>query len=110
MNAAIEAISEAQSLQAVLVNRPTGNAYTPNAEQAIQMLQDAGLNPQPVVASIVAAKRFWAVSSSAAALTALTANAPIAAPAAAKAKAAFLPNSAARSPIESISLDPFCNF
>ncbi len=53
LNAAVEAIAEAVQLQASLAGRvaaPTGNAYTPNAEQAIQMLQDAGLNPQPVVA------------------------------------------------------------
>jgi hypothetical protein len=51
LNAAVEAIAEAVQLQASLVGRvaaSTGNAYTPNAEQAIQMLQDAGLNPQPV--------------------------------------------------------------
>jgi len=46
--AAVEAINEAQSLQALLVNRPTGGAYAPNMEQAIQALQDAGMNPQPV--------------------------------------------------------------
>ncbi len=51
LNAAIEAISEAQSLQALLVNRPTGNAYAPNMEQAIQALQDAGMNPQPTSSS-----------------------------------------------------------
>jgi len=53
LNAAVEAIAEAVQLQARLgrpLPAPTGNAYTPNAEQAIQMLQDAGLNPQPVVA------------------------------------------------------------
>lgn len=53
LNAAVEAIAEAVQLQARLgrpLPAPTGNAYTPNAEQAIQMLQDAGLNPQPVAA------------------------------------------------------------
>jgi hypothetical protein len=53
LNAAVEAIAEAVQLQASLSGRvaqPAGNAYTPNAEAAIQMLQDAGLNPQPVVA------------------------------------------------------------
>ena len=45
--AAVEAINEAQGLQSMLVNRPTGNAYAPNMEQAIQALQDAGMNPQP---------------------------------------------------------------
>ena len=57
LNAAVEAIAEAVQLQASLSGRvaqPTGNAYTPNAEQAIQMLQDAGLNPQPVVAGTTA--------------------------------------------------------
>ncbi len=49
--AAVEAINEAQSLQALLVNRPTGGAYAPNMEQAIQALQDAGMNPQPVSSS-----------------------------------------------------------
>lgn len=49
--AAVEAINEAQSLQSLLVNRPTGNAYAPNMEQAIQALQDAGMNPQPVSSS-----------------------------------------------------------
>lgn len=54
LTAAVEAIAEAVQLQASLAGRvaqPTGNAYTPNAEQAIQMLQDAGLNPQPVSAA-----------------------------------------------------------
>ena len=53
LNAAVTAIAEAVQLQASLSGRvaqPAGNAYTPNAEAAIQMLQDAGLNPQPVVA------------------------------------------------------------
>jgi hypothetical protein len=45
--AAVEAINEAQSLQSLLVNKPSGNAYAPNMEQAIQVLQDAGMNPQP---------------------------------------------------------------
>ena len=49
--AAVEAINEAQGLQSMLVNRPTGNAYAPNMEQAIQALQDAGMNPQPVPSS-----------------------------------------------------------
>lgn len=49
--AAVEAINEAQGLQSMLVNRPTGNAYAPNMEQAIQALQDAGMNPQPVSSS-----------------------------------------------------------
>jgi hypothetical protein len=51
LSGVIEAINEAQSLQALLVNRPTGNAYAPNMEQAIQALQDAGMNPQPVSSS-----------------------------------------------------------
>jgi hypothetical protein len=53
LNAAVEAIAEAVQLQASLSGRvaqPAGNAYTPNADAAIQMLQDAGLNPQPVAA------------------------------------------------------------
>lgn len=53
LNAAVEAIAEAVQLQASLSGRaaqPVGNAYTPNADAAIQMLQDAGLNPQPVAA------------------------------------------------------------
>lgn len=53
MTAAVEAIADAVQLQARLgrpLQQPAGNAYTPNAEQAIQMLQDAGLNPQPVAA------------------------------------------------------------
>ena len=49
--AAVEAINEAQGLQSMLVNRPTGNAYAANMEQAIQALQDAGMNPQPVSSS-----------------------------------------------------------
>jgi hypothetical protein len=53
LNAAVTAIAEAVQLQASLSGRvaqPAGNAYTPNADAAIQMLQDAGLNPQPVAA------------------------------------------------------------
>jgi hypothetical protein len=46
--AALEAIQEAQSLHSMLINRPSGAAYAPNMEQAIQALQDAGMNPQPV--------------------------------------------------------------
>lgn len=48
LGAAIDAIMDAQALQSVLANRPSGNAYAPNMEQAIQALQDAGLNPMPV--------------------------------------------------------------
>lgn len=48
LTAAIDAVMDAQSLQSVLANRPSGNAYAPNMEQAVQALQDAGLNPQPV--------------------------------------------------------------
>ena len=53
LNAAVTAIAEAVQLQASLSGRvaqPAGNAYTPNADAAIQLLQDAGLNPQPVAA------------------------------------------------------------
>jgi hypothetical protein len=53
MTAAVEAIAEAVALQASLSGRvaaPSGGAYAPNMEQAIQNLQDAGLNPQPVAA------------------------------------------------------------
>lgn len=47
--AALEAIQEAQSLHAMLINRVGGNAYaTTNMEQAIQNLQDAGLVAEPV--------------------------------------------------------------
>ena len=49
--AAVEAINEAQGLHTMLVNRPTGNAYAPNMEQAIQNLQAAGLDPQPVAST-----------------------------------------------------------
>lgn len=50
--AAVEAITDAQSLQAVLVNRPTGGAYTQtNMEQAIQNLQNAGMIAEPVSSS-----------------------------------------------------------
>ena len=48
LNAALEAISDAQGLHAMLLNRTTGGAYAPNMEQAIAGLQAAGLNPQPV--------------------------------------------------------------
>jgi hypothetical protein len=53
LTAALEAVTDAAQLQAALSGRPVqanGNAYTPNADAAIQMLQDAGLNPQPVAA------------------------------------------------------------
>jgi hypothetical protein len=53
LTAAVEAIASAVELQRSLNNRSggaSGNAYTPNAEAAVQMLQDAGLNPQPVAA------------------------------------------------------------
>jgi hypothetical protein len=51
MTAAVEAIAEAVELQRSLNNRSggaSGNAYTPNADAAVQMLKDAGLNPTPV--------------------------------------------------------------
>jgi hypothetical protein len=50
--AAVEAINEAQSLQALLVNRPTGAVYAPTGmDQAIQNLQNAGLLAEPVTSS-----------------------------------------------------------
>lgn len=50
--AAVEAIAEAQSLQSVLVNRPTGAVYAPtNMDQAIQNLQNAGLIAEPATSS-----------------------------------------------------------
>jgi len=46
--AAVEAIAEAQSLQAVLVNRPSGTVYAPTGmDQAIQNLQNAGMLAEP---------------------------------------------------------------
>jgi hypothetical protein len=48
LTAAVEAITDAQGLQAMLLNRTNGGAYAPNMEQAIAGLQAAGLNPQPV--------------------------------------------------------------
>lgn len=53
LTAAVEAISAATQLQASLNNRSggaSGIAFTPNSGAAVQMLQDAGLNPTPVVA------------------------------------------------------------
>lgn len=51
LNAAVQAIADAAALQQSLNNRSggaSGNAYTPNADAVVQMLQDAGLNPTPV--------------------------------------------------------------
>ena len=66
-----------------------------------------------VVLRIVSSSFFWLASSCAAALTEAMANAPIAAAAAANAKAAFLPKSLTRSLKESTSvvapLTPFFN-
>ena len=48
LTAALEAISEAQSLHSLLINRPAGAVYAPtNMEQAIQNLQNAGLVAEP---------------------------------------------------------------
>ena len=50
--AAVEAINEAQSLQALLVNRPSGTVYAPTGmEQAIQNLQNAGLLAEPATST-----------------------------------------------------------
>jgi len=44
LTAALEAISEAQSLHSLLINRPAGAVYaSTNMEQAIQNLQNAGM-------------------------------------------------------------------
>jgi hypothetical protein len=52
LTAAVEAIAEAQSLQAVLVNRPSGAVYAPtNMDQAIQNLQNAGMLAEPASTS-----------------------------------------------------------
>ena len=48
LTAALEAISEAQSLHSLLINRPAGAVYAPtNMEQAIQNLQNAGMVAEP---------------------------------------------------------------
>lgn len=48
LTAALEAISEAQSLHSLLINRPAGAVYAPtNMEQAIQNLQNAGMLAEP---------------------------------------------------------------
>jgi len=48
LTAALEAISEAQSLHSLLINRPAGAVYAPtNMEQAIQNLQSAGMLAEP---------------------------------------------------------------
>lgn len=52
LTAAVEAIAEAQSLQAVLVNRPSGTVYAPTGmDQAIQNLQNAGMLAEPATSS-----------------------------------------------------------
>lgn len=47
LKSATEAIAAATELQSSLSNRGTGGAYA-NSDTAIQVLQDAGLNPTPV--------------------------------------------------------------
>jgi hypothetical protein len=57
LTAAVEAIADAAALQQTLNNRSggaSGAAYTPNADAAVQMLKDAGLNPTPVATGTTA--------------------------------------------------------
>ena len=52
LTAALEAISEAQSLHSLLINRPAGAVYAPtNMEQAIQNLQNAGMLAEPATST-----------------------------------------------------------